>query len=121
VVTPAGTSTDGNASIINDGSHVLDGSSGAFSDTYDGLVNRTTTGTSYLESQTTPTVNSGQDYTIYGFMRTSGITATSGNGARIHVVVTDINNNQLDYTMPYPVTDTNDERYDRLDKIFLLI
>ncbi|MHB1653442.1 MAG: DNRLRE domain-containing protein, partial [Desulfitobacteriaceae bacterium] len=90
--------SDSNATITNDGT--------AFTDIYDGRVKRSATGTSYLESQTAPTVNSGQDYTIYGFIRTNGITASSGGGARIHVVITDINNIQSDYTMPYPVTDT---------------
>ncbi|MDQ7095870.1 DNRLRE domain-containing protein [Desulfosporosinus sp. PR] len=98
--------SDGNALIFNDGSREPDGTPHAFSDTYDARVLRSTSGTSYLESQTSPTLNAGQAYTIYGFIRTSGITAASGGGARIHVLVTDSSHNQTDYTMPYPVTDT---------------
>jgi len=49
-------------------------------------------------------VSSGQDYTIYGFMRAKDIIASSGGGARIHVVVIDSQGTQKDYSMPYPVT-----------------
>jgi len=52
-----------------------------------GTINLPSTGSTYLESQTLIPVKQGQDYTLSGNLSTDPLTAASGNGASLQVLI----------------------------------